>query len=232
MYITINDKTYPARKPIQSKPLGVWFKIYLIDRPDITLPISGDITLRGDNGFELATIHTEDYARQSYAGAVLKLTNEPEPSETPVTHDIPQEIENSIRSMSEACHTAIINGITIGEAHYSLELEDQLNLTNLQAMIMAGATSVPYHADGEECKMYTVEEFATIGNMATLWKTFHESYFNSLREYIKSLQDVSAIWEVRYGMEIPVEYQTDVLKTLIAQNPDIDFFPVEEREVV
>lgn len=99
-------------------------------------------------------------------------------------------------------------------------------------MIMAGTTSVPYHADGEECRMYTVEEFTAIGNMATLWKTFHESYFNSLREYIKSLQDVSTIWEVRYGMEIPVEYQTDVLKTLIAQNPDIDFFPVEEREVV
>ena len=229
MYITINGETYPARKPIQSKPLGEWFKIYLIDRPNIDLPIESVMTLRGDNGFELATIDPTDFARQTYMGSVLRLTNEPVPTETPVTHDLNQEIEKKVKEMSEACHRAITKGVDVGGAHYSLNLEDQLNLMNLQGMVSAGNEYVPYHADGEECRMYTAEEFTNIAQIATTWKLFHESYFNSLRGYINSLEEVRDIWEVNYGIEIPVEYETEVLQALIAENPDTNFFPKEKR---
>lgn len=133
--------------------------------------------------------------------------------------------EEKVRALSEACHGYIVGGIDVEGAHYSLSLEDQVNLMNLQAMVNAGAQGVPYHADGESCRMYTAEEFSAIAEKATTWKLFHESYFNSLRGYVYSLDAPAEVEAVTYGMEVPEEYQTDVLKALIAENPDTDFFP-------
>lgn len=51
--------------------------------------------------------------------------------------------------------------------------------------------------------------------------TFHTTYFNSLRDYIKSLTDIEDVMAIEYGVEIPVEYQSEVLKILYQQmNPE------------
>ena len=126
---------------------------------------------------------------------------------------------DKIAAMSAACNAAITAGVDVelsdgNTYHYSLTLEDQLNMMNLQAMVASGAESVPYHADGEECRYYSAADFAAIAEAATAWKLYHESYFNSLRSYIQSMTTVEEIEAVTYGMEIPAEYQTDVLKNL------------------
>ena len=129
----------------------------------------------------------------------------------------------TIFKMSAACNAAIISGIDVAlnngnTYHYSLTIEDQINLMNLQSMIVSGAEAVPYHADGEECRFYDAADFTLIVQAATAWKLYHESYFNSLRGYIQSLETDEEFDTITYGMEIPEEYQTDVLKQLIAQN--------------
>lgn len=128
--------------------------------------------------------------------------------------------EAVISAMSEACAAAIIGGVDVvlsdGETyHFSLTLEDQMNLMSLQALLDAGAETVPYHADGQDCRYYDAEDFHTITQAATTWKMFQESYFNSLRGYIQSLESEEALEAVQYGMEIPEAFQTDVLRQLM-----------------
>lgn len=130
--------------------------------------------------------------------------------------------EAIIKRMSAACNTAITNGVDVElsdgvKYHFSLKLEDQLNLMSLQSLILSGAEVVPYHADGEECSYFSVEDFQKVATAATQWKIFQESYFNNLRLYIQSLTTIPEIMEVKYGMPIPDEYVTDVFRAIMQQ---------------
>jgi len=82
-------------------------------------------------------------------------------------------------------------------------------------MASAGETLIPYHADGELCKMFSAEDINTIINTATAFKTYHITYFNSLKVYINALESMSDVTAITYGVSIPVEYQSDVLKALL-----------------
>lgn len=129
--------------------------------------------------------------------------------------------EAIIRKMSAACGVAITDGVDVvlsdGETyHFSLKLEDQLNLMSLQSLIFSGAEVVPYHADGEECRYYSVADFQSVAHAATSWKIYHESYFNNLRAYIQSMTSIPEVMAVEYGTTvIPEEYMTDVFKTVL-----------------
>ena len=92
----------------------------------------------------------------------------------------------TVAQMSATCNAAIVGGVDVtltgGETkHFSLTLEDQLNLLSLQGRVASGADSVPYHADGEECSYYSAADFGRIADAATRWKLYQESYFNALR---------------------------------------------------
>jgi len=51
---------------------------------------------------------------------------------------------------------------------------------------------------------------------ATAFKIYHTTYYNALKGYINALDNLEDIAAVEYGMEIPEEYQSDVLKALQA----------------
>lgn len=125
-----------------------------------------------------------------------------------------------IEEMSEACHAAIVAGFDVtlsdGERHhFSLTVEDQLNINALYGLLASGMTQVPYHADGEACVYFSAEDFGLIVQAATAHKTYHESYFNSLKSYINSKRTAGTVEEIVYGTEIPEQYQSDVLKALL-----------------
>lgn len=127
-----------------------------------------------------------------------------------------------IREMSNICNTVITNGFDIVLSdeelhHFSLTTQDQLNLITLSTMITSGETAIPYHADGELCKFYTVADIQLIVNAATAFKTYHVSYFNSLKSYVEALDDIKSISAIEYGIDIPAEYQSNVLKVLLRQ---------------
>lgn len=139
--------------------------------------------------------------------------------------DIPTEITleyvraSKLAEVSKQCNLIIENGFDIilsdgVSAHFSLTTHDQINLITLQTMIASGETMIPYHADGELCKYYSVADITAITNKATNHKTFHVTYHNSLKSYINALTDIDSISAVQYGMEIPAEYQSDILKGL------------------
>lgn len=124
-----------------------------------------------------------------------------------------------ISEMSRICNRTIENGFDLeieGEVHhFSLTVQDQLNLITLSSMAAQGATQIPYHADGELCKFYSAAEINMIVNQATIWKTYHTTYYNALKAYINSLETIEEIGAITYGTELPEEYQTDVLKELM-----------------
>ena len=146
----------------------------------------------------------------------------PEPEPEPPSDDELEVVRTgALAKMSTACNAAIVAGVDVVLAdgmphHFSLTVEDQINLVSLQSLIVAGQTQVPYHADGEECRYFTVEEFNAVTQAATLWKTYHESYYNSLRSYINAMTDIKSIGAIEYGVVIPEEYQTAVLQELTA----------------
>lgn len=76
------------------------------------------------------------------------------------------------------------------------------------------ATLIPYHADGEETTFYTNEEINDIIDTANSFKIYHTTYFNALKIYINALNSIEEIGTIKYGIEIPEEYKTDVLKAL------------------
>lgn len=127
-----------------------------------------------------------------------------------------------IAEMNNTCNQTITNGFDVmlsdGETyHFSLTTQDQLNLITLSSMVASGETQIPYHADGELCKFYSAEDINTIITMATQFKTFQVSYFNALKAYIETMDDIETISGVTYGIDIPAEHQSEVLKVLIAQ---------------
>lgn len=126
-----------------------------------------------------------------------------------------------IAEMSNACNKVITNGfdVTLSDGnsyHFSLTTQDQLNLITLSSMVASGETQIPYHADGELCRFYSAEDINIIITTATQFKTYQVSYFNALKAYIESMTDIETIGAVVYGMEIPAEHQSDVLKVLLA----------------
>lgn len=127
---------------------------------------------------------------------------------------------NKTAEMSAACRAAIVAGFdaTLSDGkdhHFSLTVEDQLNLNALFGLLATGAEQVPYHADGETCMYFTAADMQTVVQEATAHKTYHESYFNSLKAYIASKRTAASVHAIEYGTEIPEQYQSDVLKALL-----------------
>lgn len=125
--------------------------------------------------------------------------------------------ESKIKEMSYICRTTIESGIDLeirGEIkHFSLTTQDQLNLMSAQTMAQT-QTLIPYHADGEETDFYTNEEINQIAEAAAAFKVQHTTYYNSLKTYINALETIEEISAITYGVEIPDEYKSDVLKVL------------------
>ena len=46
---------------------------------------------------------------------------------------------------------------------------------------------------------------------------YQTTYFNSLKMYINGMTDKDDVLNVKYGVEIPEGYQSDVLKLLLAR---------------
>lgn len=126
--------------------------------------------------------------------------------------------EAKIKSLSAQCRATIEAGFDIElfdlmTHHFSLDTQDQLNLITLSALAET-ETLIPYHADGELCKFYTAAEIKQIVAAATQFKMYHTTYFNALKQYINSLDSIDTIASITYGIELPEEFQSDVLKAI------------------
>lgn len=153
------------------------------------------------------------------------------PKEGPVNADVTfaaqlnyistlDEIKNQkVVEMNDAQQVTIQQGldITLSDGiveHFTLTDHDQTSLMGLQTLVAQGIENIPWHTSdqSEHCKYYSNADMAIITSKALQFVTFHVTYFRDLRIYIRALEDKESVSNVFYGMSIPEEYQSDVLK--------------------
>ena len=122
-----------------------------------------------------------------------------------------EEIKNTkIEEISKACNFNIVHGAYMevdGEMQlFSYKPEDQSNLISALQLSIATQMSMPYHADGENCRLFTPEEITTlyVNEMTNL--THHQTYTNQMKMYINSLDNKEEIEAIYYGVELTGEY--------------------------
>lgn len=132
--------------------------------------------------------------------------------------------ETKIAEMNIEQQKTISNGINVTlsddtEEHFTLTEHDQTSLMGLQAQVLAGSEMIPWHTSdqGVGCKYYSNKDMELITTKAMAFITYHITYFRDLRIYIRSLQDKEVISTIFYGIQIPEEYQSQVLKDILAQ---------------
>lgn len=131
--------------------------------------------------------------------------------------------------IAKICTHAIYEGFDAvtskGNQHFGLTLEDQANINGLVPQISTGASSVLYHADGELCRTFTVEEFISVMTAATFHKTYNTTLCNHINKWIDSCEIKEDISKITFDFsDMPVELQEHMAALL---SPDQDSNIVE-----
>lgn len=123
--------------------------------------------------------------------------------------------------ISMICNSTITAGcdVKVGDSveHFRLTTDDQLNLFGKQIQLMGGATRLEYHEDDNPCRYFSQEEMQNIITATMAFKTYHTTYCNALNMWIKGAETMEEVKSIVYGCEVPVAYQSEVLKDLIQQ---------------
>ena len=123
--------------------------------------------------------------------------------------------------LSAECEKTIVAGIDVGDAHYSLTIEDQANILAWMAVAQTGK-SVPYHSDGNPCVIYTAEEFLEVANAAVAFKTAQTTYCNLLMRQVETMTDIDEVKAVEYGItQLDGEYAEQykiIMASLVGDN--------------
>lgn len=149
-------------------------------------------------------------------GGIPEWKDEPAQEEPPEDTTLQEVKKRCLKKLSADCQNTIYNGIDVtlsdgSVQHFALEIEDQLNLITLSTMVASGEAQIPYHASNKLCEYYSAEDIMAIINAATVFKTYHTTYFNSLKNWVLSMDSITDVGSVIYGMEIPLEYCSDIL---------------------
>ena len=161
----------------------------------------------------------------------------PDVSEYPYQDILPSTLEyyrkKKLQEISADCRNAIEEGVNVrlsdGNIHrFSLTIQDQLNMMNLMAMVNAGIESVIYHADGEPARRYSASDACRICNAAAFYKTQLTTYHSCLKQYVLSLETFEEIASVSYGMDIPEEFISYELMSILSGEAMADVYGIED----
>lgn len=122
--------------------------------------------------------------------------------------------------ISNTCENTIYNGIDIelsnGIKHFSLTQNDQINLLGLQTeMLDPNKNEFEYHSDGEPCIYYSKEDMTKIMVGLMSFKKYQTTYCNSMFDWINDVKTVEELNNIKYGDDIPLEYQSEVLQNYL-----------------
>ena len=132
---------------------------------------------------------------------------EPEPEPELTLEEVKKE---KIAQLSSTCEQCIYNGVTMeidGETKYfSYKAEDQVNLGNALQLAQVTGLDVPYHADGDNCKLYTPEQIVKLYVQQMTNLTHNQTYFNQLRMYVETLEEKEDVENIMYGQDLTGKY--------------------------
>ena len=119
--------------------------------------------------------------------------------------DLEIAIAKKLDEVSAECNTTIENGVDVGDVHFSLTERDQINIGTWLNFANSGF-AVPYHSDGNNCIIYTADEFKAIAFAAINFIVGQTTYCNQLMQYIKTLTNIEDIESITYGQELTGTY--------------------------
>lgn len=139
-----------------------------------------------------------------------------------------QSKEWHLKDVSKATGEAINKGIDVafddgGELdHFSLSIEDQTNINDMFNAVILGATSYPYHVDGEDCKVYTAEQITQIYIAKQTAITRIVTYGNMLRKWIRRTESMEELEDIQYGVELPTDIKAEMDELLKVANDQMN----------
>ena len=133
-----------------------------------------------------------------------------------------EEMKSAKISEMEAVKSQIIeNGIDVTlldetKKHFPLDNKSLLYMMGLQAMVAEGQEQIPWHTDDENepCEFYSNYDMKTIMSTAFSFIMYNETRIRDLTRYINSLTDKESVQAITYDVEIPEEFQSEVLQTM------------------
>lgn len=134
-------------------------------------------------------------------------------------NDVEQVRDAKKAEIGAACSAAIYAGIDVNGAHYSLTEHDQTEIMAQLETVKGGAAKVPYHADGELCRMFTAEEFTAVATAAINHIFYHRTYCNHMNAWIKraTIEELPAI---TYGADLPADLAESMTAIIKAAGGD------------
>lgn len=183
----------------------------------------------GNSYIGFTTVYRNDEETAKYNGYQLSddgsvyVPPEPTPEPEPYVPTLEEVKASKVAEMNATQQSVIQQGIDVTLTdgtveHFTLTDHDQTSLMGLQTQVAQGAEQIPWHTSDttEHCKYYSNADMLLIVTAAMQYVTFHVTYFRDLRIYINALEDKESVGAVAYGVYIPVEYQSEVLKDLYA----------------
>ena len=161
-----------------------------------------NITVKEENGAKVVdTIEVNQEALDVYKATL------PDPTDSIKAEKIAEIKKNCEDYIYAGADVTYVDGV---KEHFTYNLADQSNISEMFTAVMAGATEYPYHADGEICKIYTKEQIVVIYGTLSLFKTEATTYHNSLKAQINAMTDADAISAIKFKeTELTGEYLTN-----------------------
>ena len=131
-----------------------------------------------------------------------------------------------INELSQICKENIENGVTIKiddvneTFSYSIESGDQGNIDDIFNLAISTGLSQPYHCNGGNCKLYTVQQISELYVACKVLKAKETTYFNQMKQYILELNNKDTIESITYGQELTGIYLENY-NAMMAQSQEI-----------
>src|SRR5699024_8159305 len=109
-----------------------------------------------------------------------------------------------ISELSNICKSKIETGVTIQidgvdeTFSYGIESGDQGNIDDIFSLAVSTGLPQPYHCNGGNCKLYTVEQISELYVAVKMLKTKETTYFNQLKKYIEDCIDEEIVKNIEY----------------------------------
>lgn len=137
------------------------------------------------------------------------------------TRPIEEIRKSKLAELSNACNAAINAGTQVqlsdgSTESFTYDLADQSNVSEMFNAVLLGATEYPYHANDDDCRMYSAQDITAIYVTLSSYKTAQTTYHNQLKQYVKALETADEVNAVVYGQELTGIY-LDKYNELMAQ---------------
>lgn len=126
----------------------------------------------------------------------------------------------TINRLSNVCKTSITNGFSIKLSDnlihsFRLTTEDQLNLMIIESQLNSGKETFLYHETDHPCVFFTKDDMKKIIEASRKFTLYHTTYFNTAKQYIKSLLNRDMVEAFEYGTDISNTVSDEAIKRIL-----------------